>query len=103
MTHAICVRCGAMKFGCLLPCKTCGQSPRSGRQMAYSYLFSDHYYELPQLQEWSEGVIRDHVALPRLPAANEEEWIATCGHGLPVFVENEEDVLSATDPSAGQV
>lgn len=101
MTHAICVRCGAMKFGCLLPCKTCGQVPRSGRQMAYSYLFSDHYFDLPQLQEWSEGVVRDHVALPPLSATQEEKWIAQYGQRLPLFVAGEDDVLSAPDDTAG--
>lgn len=103
MTHAICVRCGAMKFGCLLPCKTCGQGPRSGRQMAYSYLFSDHNFDLPQLQEWSEGVVRDHVALPPLTASEEERWIAAYGHGLPVFIETEADALSAPEGTAGPV
>lgn len=94
MTHAICVRCGAMKFGCLLPCKTCGLTPRSARQMVYSYLFGVHYHDLPQLRQWSSEVVGAGMPLPVLSKSDEEAWIAACGHGLPLIVEGEADVLS---------
>lgn len=57
MTHAICVLCGAMKFGCLLPCRNCGLRPATRRQFAYSYLFSDHYQTVDDLRQMSREII----------------------------------------------
>lgn len=94
MTHAICVRCGAMKFGCLLPCKTCGQTPRTARQIACSYFFSDHYNGPSELQEWSRQVLEERQVLPSFGLAGEAQLIAQMGHNRPPDDETEPDVIS---------
>lgn len=71
MTHAICVLCGAMKFGCLLPCSNCGQSPTTRRQFAYSYMLSDHYQTPDELERISREMRengRRPVASPEIEA-----------------------------------
>lgn len=98
MTHAICVRCGAMKFGCLVPCKACGQVARTARQMAYSYLLSEHFFDASQLREWSKDVLESHILLPVMERDEEERWIAEWGHRLPSGVGAESDML---EPARG--
>ncbi len=94
MTHAICTRCGAMKFGCLTTCTTCGQMPVSGRQLAYAHLFSDHYFDLPQLRAWSRLVLDGISRLPPADAETEADFLATYGLGRPPRIEDQADILS---------
>ena len=56
MTHAICLACGTIKFGSLLPCKSCGASPadRTGREL--SMLLSDHFFDMDELHEISSRI-----------------------------------------------
>lgn len=99
MTHAICVRCGAMKFGCLLPCKSCGELPRTRRQIAYSYLFSDHCHDVETLRGWSEDAVLRGIALPGVGAAKEEALVAAYAKGiaLPLMREDAPDMLDPLD------
>ena len=44
MTVAVCIRCGAMKFGAWTECKTCGYEPKTCIDRAKSLIAADHYF-----------------------------------------------------------
>jgi hypothetical protein len=50
VTIAICVQCGATKFGALTPCKECAYMPATERDVIYSMALSDHYMDAAKLQ-----------------------------------------------------
>jgi hypothetical protein len=56
MTHAICIKCGASKFGALNPCKECLYAPDSKEDCARSILLSDHHYSLFELDRIGEAL-----------------------------------------------
>jgi len=68
-----------MKFGCLLPCKACGQTAATRRQLAYSQVFSDHHFPREQLAEWSRLAVEGISRLPRLVPDEEARCIADYG------------------------
>jgi hypothetical protein len=45
MTTAVCVRCGAMKFGAFTTCQQCPYTPDNEHDVLYSLAFTDHYYD----------------------------------------------------------
>jgi len=98
MTHAICVRCGAMKFGCLLACPSCGQPPRTARQRVYSYYFSDHYLDPAELQRLSQDVTVNRIALPSFTAADEARLMADFHIHASADEPDETDVLGPPHP-----
>ena len=51
MTLAVCVRCGAMKRGTLVPCNGCHQMPATENEVIYSLALSDHYLTRSKLEE----------------------------------------------------
>jgi Sigma-70 factor, region 1.1 len=61
VTIAVCVRCGAQKFGSFTACKTCHHTPASEHELIYSLAFSDHCLDASQLvkvgQEIREGIV----------------------------------------------
>lgn len=75
MTIAVCVFCGGMKFGSFVCCKSCGVTPSSEREIAYSLALSDHHFDhetLKQISEW----MKDGKAHPTLPKEQEEAFLA---------------------------
>ncbi len=100
MTHAICVRCGAMKFGCLVVCGTCGRAPVSGRQTAYAFALSDHYFDRAELEAWSKDTVAGHCTLPLLSTEQEEELIRLYAPERQPTMISEPDVLSTHEPRA---
>ena len=58
MTAAICIHCGADKFGALTPCPNCEFTPHSDTDQAKSILLSDHFLSRAELRTKSK-LIRD--------------------------------------------
>jgi hypothetical protein len=58
MTAAICIQCGADKFGALTPCPNCEFTPHSDTDQAKSILLSDHFLSRAELRTKSK-LIRD--------------------------------------------
>lgn len=57
MTQALCFFCGAIKFGALCPCETCGQGATG--DIFLDITFSDHHYAVQTLEEF--GVIIQEI------------------------------------------
>lgn len=73
MTLAVCVNCGAMKFGALVTCKNCHTSPLTTEdQFVYSMVLSDHYFTPDTLGEISRSMLRGE-RMPRLSTEQERE------------------------------
>ena len=66
MSKAICMRCGAEKFGAIVPCDGCEFQPRSDEQLATSMLFSVPYLPEEEMAVMSE-TIRQIGGSPVLP------------------------------------
>lgn len=75
MTHAVCVNCGAMKWGAFTDCESCGIGPDSEIEFAYSLALTDHYFKVETLEEISASM-RGGKPRPSLPPDQEE---AFCG------------------------
>lgn len=58
MTAAICIHCGADKFGALTSCPICEFTPHSDTDQAKSILLSDHFLSCAELRAKSK-LIRD--------------------------------------------
>lgn len=56
MTVAICLNCGARKFGALVPCMACGFEPKDEEEKAKSVLLSDHNLSAADLGNVSERI-----------------------------------------------
>ncbi len=56
MTTAVCIHCGAMKFGALTPCTKCQFCPETPEDKAKSIVLSDHYVEEEELQRLAERI-----------------------------------------------
>ena len=57
MTTAVCIRCGALKFGALVPCPECGFHPQESEDKAKSIVLTNHYLEEEEIQRIS-GLIK---------------------------------------------
>ncbi len=56
MTMAVCFRCGAIKFGALLPCPGCAAVPTSEDDLALSMAMTDHFFDAPTLERMGADV-----------------------------------------------
>ena len=56
MTVAICLKCGAMKFGAFIKCAKCGVTPKGEDDMATSLVLSDHYQSQEMLKNYGEYI-----------------------------------------------
>jgi len=74
MTIAICIKCGAEKFGALVPCEECGFFPSDMVDRAKSTVLSDHHLEISELHRVGQE-IRDGKE-PQLPQELVDEYIA---------------------------
>jgi hypothetical protein len=56
MTTAVCFKCGAIKFGAFVPCPECGGFPRNEDELALSLAMTDHYFDMPTLDQMGASV-----------------------------------------------
>lgn len=75
MTTAVCVYCGAMKFGALVRCRSCGSVPARQDEEAwiYSFVFTDHYFDRETLEQISSEM-KAGAPMPKLPPEQEEKF-----------------------------
>ena len=63
MTVAVCIVCGAYKFGAFVPCKECGFEPTDLADKARSILLSEHNFPKEELDKFSTA-LRSHQTIP---------------------------------------
>lgn len=80
MTIALCLHCGELKFGSLLPCKTCGVVPQGHRARVYSMVLSDHYFDRQSLEEFSRDM-KQGAPHPVLEPEQEKKIMVQFRHG----------------------
>ena len=51
MTHAVCFKCGEMKFGAWLPCSARGARPGTDQEINLSAAMTDHFFDLETLEQ----------------------------------------------------
>lgn len=56
MTTAVCFRCGAIKFGAILPCGSCGAKPGTEDELIRSVWMSDHHFSRAKLESIAAAV-----------------------------------------------
>ena len=56
MTLAICIKCGAEKFGAYVHCAACNFRPTSEEDLAKSMMVTDHYFSKETLGEISHDL-----------------------------------------------
>jgi hypothetical protein len=56
MTQAVCFKCGDIKWGAFNHCEGCGTRPKSDDELMLSLAFTDHYFDLPKLQQIGHGI-----------------------------------------------
>lgn len=56
MTHAVCIRCGAIKWGAFTACKECGGRPGTSAELTESLALTDHYMDEAKLKALSERI-----------------------------------------------
>ncbi len=66
MTLAICIVCGAEKFGAFVPCGECGFEPTELADKAKSLALSDHHSPPAELDKFSRA-LKDGVGVPFEP------------------------------------
>ena len=74
MTIALCIKCGARKFGSITACDHCGHAPASQVEAAYSVVLSDRYLDLETLDRIASDISRTGKC-PNLPAEQEEKFL----------------------------
>lgn len=62
MTVAVCISCGSMKNGSLVPCNDCLAVPVSPRSISHSLILSDNYIENDELERLS-GRIKNGLSV----------------------------------------
>jgi hypothetical protein len=63
VTLAICIVCGAQKFGAFVPCGECGFEPTELADKAKSLALSDHHFPPAELDKFSRA-LKDGVGVP---------------------------------------
>jgi hypothetical protein len=70
MTIAVCVNCGEMKLGALVPCPACKLTPSDGDDFLYAMVLSDHHLSVDVLQQVSRAM-KAGQPRPSLPPEQE--------------------------------
>ena len=66
MTLAVCIRCGAMKVGALIPCRECQFDPEKNEDKAKSMVLTDHFFSQNELEKISERIrVGEAVTYPQ--------------------------------------
>lgn len=73
MTLAICLYCGASKFGAFTPCTGCGVRPASDDDLVVSLALTDHYNDAKTLNEYA-GMIKKGLR-PELPPEVHQQFL----------------------------
>lgn len=73
MTVAICLKCGAEKFGALTPCRQCDFLPMDVVDRAQSTVLSDHYMEVNDLRQLGKRISAGEA--PELPQEEVNNYI----------------------------
>lgn len=71
MTMAVCLMCGEIKFGALLPCAHCGKKPVGTDEAAKSLVFSDHHYNKTALEAISNLIKEGYDVFELMPELKE--------------------------------
>ena len=56
MTVAICIKCGAFKFGAFSSCEKCGATPETEDDVALSMMTSDHFHSQEELGDIGKAI-----------------------------------------------
>src|SRR6516162_5398292 len=56
MTHAVCFKCGEIKWGAFNGCRQCQAMPRADDELMLSLAFTDHHFEPDKLQQISQSI-----------------------------------------------
>lgn len=56
MTRAVCVLCGAPKFGALVTCQSCGQRPTDPEDLILSMALTDHLVDAETLESAAQSI-----------------------------------------------
>jgi hypothetical protein len=92
MTVALCLFCGAEKWGCYTPCKECGAAPRDKDERDLSVYVSDHWIGLDRLR----------ALQPRFAAAlRDGRRVVVVDHDLEFPDESPPDRAAGSSPPAG--
>jgi hypothetical protein len=75
MTIAVCVGCGAKKFGAWTTCRACGLLPHTEIDVAYSLVLTDHYFSREVLDQISSDMQRG-LPRPSLPPEQEAAFLS---------------------------
>lgn len=70
MTHAVCINCGAIKWGAFTACTECGGRPSTSGELKESLALTDHYMDEAKLKLLSERIRK---ASARKPSPGEDE------------------------------
>ena len=73
MAIAVCVKCGAIKYGAFGRCGSCGQAPESELDLAYSLALTDHHLSASQLEEYSAWMLAGNPR-PSMSLEQEQEF-----------------------------
>src|SRR5690348_9923682 len=58
MTMAVCIKCGALKFGAFNPCEKCGALPETEDDYLVSFVLTDHFSSCEALEEIGRQIAR---------------------------------------------
>jgi hypothetical protein len=83
MTIAVCVGCGAKKFGAWTSCGACGLIPQTENDVAYSLALTDHYFTVDVLDRISADM-QGGLPRPSLPPEQEAAFLAAARHFFEV-------------------
>ena len=73
VTVAVCVNCGAIKFGAFNYCDGCNFRPQTETDLAYSLALTDHYFAIDVLNQISADMSAG-APRPRLSPEQEEKF-----------------------------
>ena len=89
MTEALCLNCGAIKFGAICPCEECGAS--SSGDVEIDITFSDHHISVDQLKRFGSII--------RMIQSNCEDKETAAWSFIAYVSENHPEILEADVPS----
>jgi len=89
MTNAVCIKCGAIKFGAFNPCHECGFQP-SQDELMQSLQLTDHYHSLEELKRMGEAIAHGEDLM--IGAASPvEEAVLKYNRAVQLAFENERE------------
>ena len=71
MTHAVCINCGAMKWGAFTTCAECGGRPKTKDEFTDWLALTDHYMDDDKLKTASKRIRKSRAQTP--PTGEDEQ------------------------------